>query len=462
MSDIITMTELLDHLGLEYTRNKLEICPFCGGRHTLSFNNDKGMWICCSCSPHSHGRVLHFFARFIKGMDEIPSGRKERGQLSREMKEFMGRMVTDTEKVSNLTPPPKKVKANTIPVVPDTQLHAVYSAMANLPFLSLTKAHRKSLLKRGLTDEAIDFNGYRTMPVDFDDAAPYITLYEQEGGEQTRKKIFGEKWNYPARQIQLGLKIAASLISMGHVLKGVPGFYKFGNSWCFWVNPGILIPTRNMKGEIVVWQVRQFRDPKYLTCHCGTLPGAVTETVCRCHFPRSNAPLSPEVPVIFTEGPLKGDVSVCLFGKPVFFACIAGIEVTTDLLNHIEDFRTAGIQVVQNGFDMDKLTNPNVIRGSAKLMKEIRMRGMAVQQLYWGDRYARYKLMSLTFIARTRNVLLPENLQTMNVFDQLCAVAKALDDANVKVCKFESGKKKVSCYWEPETKGIDDYYLSLR
>jgi hypothetical protein len=50
----------------------------------------------------------------------------------------------------------------------------------------------------------------------------------------------------------------------------------------------------------------------------------------------------------------------------------------------------------------------------------------------------------------------------MNVFDQLCAVAKALDDANVKVCKFESGKKKVSCYWEPETKGIDDYYLSLR
>lgn len=461
MDDIITMTELLDRLGLEYSRNKLETCPFCGHKRSLSFNDDKGMWICCKCAPHSSGRVLHFYARYVKGMDELPKSSKEKGRLSKELREFMGRVVTETEKPYTAAPRPKKT-GNIIPVASDAQLHAVYSAMADLPFLSLSKVHRKNLQKRGLTDEAINFNGYRTMPVDFPDASPYISLYEKEGGEETRRKVFGDRWQYPANQIQLGLKIAAALTAMGHELKGVPGFYKFGNSWCFWVNPGILIPTRNIKGQIVVWQVRQSRDPKYLTCHCSSLPGAVTETVSRCHFPRSNAPLSPDVPVIFTEGPLKGDVSVCLYGKPVFFACIAGISVTEDLLRHIEDFRIAGINVIQNGFDMDKLTNPNVIRGSASLMKEIRMRGMAVQQLYWAESYAQYKLMSLTFIARIRNVILPDNLQTMNVFDRLSAVAQALDAANVRACTFENGKKKVSCYWEPETKGIDDYYLSLR
>lgn len=462
MAREILLSELLDRLGLEIThRNKVN-CPFCGSKRSLSINDEKGMWICCECKPHSHGRVLHFYARYVKGMDELPASKGKRGELAREMREFMGYKDTETDKKAvKLVPPPKKAEIPSVPVASDTQLHAVYSAMASLPYLALTKVHRKNLKSRGLTDEAIDFNGYRSMPEDFPDAAPYIALYEQEGGEETRKQIFN-KWRYPAKHVQFGLKIAAALISMGYTLQGVPGFYKFGTSWCFWVNPGILIPTRNMKGEIVALQVRQSRNPKYLTCHCGTLPGAVTGKVCRAHFPLQNAPLGPDALVIFTEGPLKADVALCLYGKPVFFIAIPGIGVTEDLLAHIEDFRKAGVTVMQNGFDMDKLTNPNVIQGSAKLMKEIRMRGMAVQQLYWGEQYANYKLMSLSYIARLRNVLLPDDLQTMNIFDQLCAVVMALDAAKVQACKVENGNKKVSFYWDPATKGIDDYYLSLR
>ena len=87
---------------------------------------------------------------------------------------------------------------------------------------------------------------------------------------------------------------------------------------------------------------------------------------------------------------------------------------------------------------------------------------MAVQQLYWGDRYAEYKLMSLRHIAQFRNVTLRNDLQKLCVFDQLCAVSQALDDAHIEVCKIGSEKKKVSFYWEPETKGMDDYYLSIR
>ena len=462
MAREILMSELLDRLGLEYTPRHTMNCPFCGSKKSFSFNDDKGMWICPKCKPRSSGRVLHFFARYVKDMNELPSGKSQRGELAKEMREFMGYTDSETDKrPRKLEPSPRKSASNEIPVAPDTQLHAVYSAMAELPYLALTDQHRKNLQKRGLTDAAIKRNGYRTMPEEFSDAAPYISLYEKEGGEATRRLIF-DKWRYPAKYIQFGLKIAASLVSQGLDLQGVPGFYKFGNAWCFWVNPGILIPTRNIRGEIVIWQVRQFRDPKYMTCHCGKLPGAVTATVSRCHFPIGNAPLSADVPVIFTEGPLKADVTLCLYGKPVVFAAVPGIDVTEDLLRHIEDFRKAGITVMQNGFDMDKLTNPNVIKGSAELMKEIRMRGVAVQQLYWGDRYAEYKLMSLRHIAQFRNVTLRNDLQKLCVFDQLCAVSQALDDAHIEVCKIGSEKKKVSFYWEPETKGMDDYYLSIR
>jgi hypothetical protein len=297
--------------------------------------------------------------------------------------------------------------------------------------------------------------------MDFSDASPYIAQYEREGGEQTRKEIHAP--HYPAKQVQLGLKIASALVAMGYELQGVPGFYKFGNAWCFYAQPGILIPTRNMKGEIVVWQVRKkYGSSKYITCHNSNLPGAVTASVVRCHFPLHNAPLASKPTVIFTEGPLKADVALCLCGNPVFFAAILGIAQKEDLLRHIEDFRSAGIETIQNGFDMDKITNPNVIDGSVALMNEIQMRGMTVQQLYWGERYAQYKLMSLIFIARTRNVLLPEDLQTLNIFDQLKTVSLALRSAGIEACKRGTNKDKVSWYWDPETKGIDDYYLSLR
>lgn len=461
----VKMSELLDHFGLEYTsRGNLLVCPFCGSKKSLHINDDKGVWICPKCKPRSSGKVLHFYARYVYGMDKLPESKKERGKLSKEMCERLGYPVSDD--IHRPEPPMPKTNPNRVPAAPDAHLHAVYSAMAELPALQLSEAHRKELRKRGLSDVAIVRNGYRTMPDDFPNAAPYIDMYEKEGGDDTRRLVF-DKWRYPAKYIQLGLMIAAALMSKGLDLKGVPGFYRFGNAWCFWVNPGIMIPTRNMKGQIVVWQVRRKvvrrDDPKYITDHCGSLPGAVTEGVCRCHFPLGNAAPSADAPCIFTEGPLKADVALDLYGKPATFAAIPGITVTADLLSYVEDLRTAGVTTMQNGFDMDKLTNPNVRQGSNDLMKELRLRGMVVQQRYWGERYARYKLTSLLHIAKLRNLTIPD-ISNLCVFDQLCKVADALDGANIVTCQFKPNNNgdKVSYYWEPETKGIDDYFLSIR
>ena len=457
------MSELLDHFGLEYTsRGNLLVCPFCDGRQTLHINDDKDVWRCPKCL--ASGKVLHFYARYVYGMEKLPGSIKERGKLSKEMCERLGYSASDV--IHRPEPPKPQKNPNRIYAAPDAHLHAVYSAMAELPILQLSEAHRKELRKRGLSDAAIVRNGYRTMPDDFPNAAPYIDQYKKEGGNDTRDLLF-DKRRQPAKYIQLGLMIAAALVSKGLDLKGVPGFYRFGNAWCFWVNPGIMIPTRNMKGQIVVWQVRRKvvkrTDHKYVTNHNGSLPGAVTEGVCRCHFPLANAAPSADAPCIFTEGPLKADVALELYGKPATFAAILGVGITTDLLSYVEDFRAAGVTTMQNGFDMDKLTNPNVRRGSDELMKKLRMQGMAVQQLYWGERYARYKLTSQLHIAKLRNLMIPD-ISNLCVFDQLCKVTDALDRANIVTCQFKLNKNgdKVSYYWEPETKGIDDYFLSIR
>lgn len=455
----ISMSELLDHLSLEYTANGNMNCPFCGGKKTLHVKMEDNTWRCNKCNVS--GGVLHFYARYVLGQESIPSSKTERGKLSKELQEYMG--CTDIGEVRTAHTAVSKPKQPKIPVVSDQQLNAVYSAMAEMPVLRLSEEHKKSLMKRGLTQEAIVSNGYRSMPEDFPNTASYISLYEKEGGDKTRRIIF-DKWRYPVKYIHLGLMIAAHLTDKGFDLKGVPGFYKFGESWCFWVNPGILIPTRNLHGEIVIWQVRRkvvrAGDPKYITNHCSLLPGSVTDSVSRCHFPKSNTSCTAMKSVKFTEGPLKADVAVCLSDEPVIFAAVPGINTTKDLLGCVEDFRKAGIHTMQNCFDMDKLTNPNVRNGSERIMQELQEMGMEVQQCYWGERYANYKLRSLQMIAKLRNVPLPD-VENLCVFDQLCAVAQTLENANIFACEFQKNNgDKTGFYWEAETKGIDDYYLS--
>ena len=91
------------------------------------------------------------------------------------------------------------------------------------------------------------------------------------------------------------------------------------------------------------------------------------------------------------------------------------------------------------------------------------MRGMTVVQRYWGKRYAKYKLTVLNQIAKQHHVALP-NVANLNVFDQLCSIAIAIEQAGITPCQYIINKKgdKASFYWEPETKGIDDYFLSIR
>lgn len=453
-----TLIELIDRIGLEYDARDNSYCPFCPSpdmsRRNLHFKFETDQWRCNKCG--SKGRVLHFFSQYVLG-ETLPESKTGRRVVSRKLNEYMG---GSSSSASPKKETKKRKEVIEIPPAPDQQLHAVYTAMAEIPILRLTSSHKKQLLGRGLTEDVILRNQYRTIPEEPVVPDHYVKMYEKEGGDKLKKQL---KLKQPAQNIHLGLMIAHTLTSMGHSLKGVPGFFKFGSQWCFWAIPGILIPTRNMHGQIVIWQVRKkYGEPKYLTLHKTELPEAVTSSVSRCHFPLGNAACTdPNVPLLFTEGPLKADVAVHLFGSPVAFAAIPGINTKEDLLRNLAIQHKLGRTSVVNCFDMDRHTNPNVRQGTTILIEKISELGITVKEMNWGSQYAKQKLMAFSVIAKLYKIHVPQST-TDSVYNRLDAFTDAFQKAGIKPCVRIRNGKEEKFFWDPETKGIDDFLFLKR
>lgn len=455
-----TLAELLDRLGLDYdaSRGKMD-CFGCGKRKKINLDFKSNFWRCPACG--TSGGVLHLFSRLQLGY-EIDEGtpKEKKQEVSELLQSFMEGSPCDPVKVPEKKPQkPSEVEQ---PVASDDDLHKAYSVMMRMPALQLLPEHRNELLRRGLSEEAIERNGYRSIPEQCVIHNCYTDRYNTEGGEKRRQKTLN--W-LSAYQIKLGLMIANYVLSAGCSLQGIPGFFKFGESWCFWCVPGILIPTRNIAGQIVVWQVRRDKltrksDNKYITVAAKALPGHVTGSVSRCHFPLSNEPLTKNSMVLVTEGPLKADVAGHLYGSPVVFAAIPGIQTTTDLLSYAKLLKKTGVRSILNALDMDRLTNPNVRKGSVKLAKALQKRGLLFQDMFWDERYAVTKLLSLQLIAKLRNVPVVTDANS-NVYHNLDIVSDALSTAGIKPWDMtDANGESVHYYWDPKTKGIDDYLLN--
>lgn len=72
---------------------------------------------------------------------------------------------------------------------------------------------------------------------------------------------------------------------------------------------------------------------RYMTVSSKGLPDGVTEGISRAHFPLANPPLSKDVHVCVTEGPLKADAASELLGPDakVFFIALHGTMNTKEL-----------------------------------------------------------------------------------------------------------------------------------
>lgn len=289
-------------------------CPFCGdhgpGKYHLSLNTDTDQYRCNLCG--THGNSVSLYAR-IKGI----CNKEAYLELAHESKVY---------------PLPQSPSPQTQERQPCSleQRHAVYSDM--LAHLTLLPKHGENLLERGLSEERIRRNEYRSMP-----------------------------------ETERGRRLLADLLrSHGHDLHGIPGFRTYYGDWTLSGPNGFLIPVRNKEGLIQGLKIRlndaQQANRKYRWLSSRNLPSG-TRSYSWVHVTGNTQSKR----AFLTEGPLKGDVASFL-AQDALFICIGGVNA----LNGLNDtVRELGVREVVEAMDMDQMTNPNVRKAILTMRKEV-------------------------------------------------------------------------------------------
>lgn len=449
-------------------------CPFCNDtKYHMNINTVKNAYSCVKCSGGEKGQgALDLYARVAHGV------RCVKGQNSREMYRKLCDDLHIEATVRSRVQKAQLPEVVEIHRASDEVVDKAYRKLLDIKFFQLSDLHRENLHRRGFSDEAIERNGYRSISADF----PWVNRY-WKAKEQYQKLIPSIrkdnilKRRTPERLIA-GLIAASILAKCGCELRGVPGFFRIDGVWCFNLEPGMLIPTRNAVGQIVALQVRRDKPSdwndyckrtgqnkeflRYMTISAKGLPDGVTTDISQAHFPLGNDSLDdPETAVCITEGPLKADAAVELKGnRKMFFIALHGTSNTKTLPAIFAWLKGKGVETVFNVFDMDKVTNVNVAKAGKRVRAIAAGCGIKLAEKCWDAEYAQRKLSELNAICCEHGIFVPT---TFNVFTDLANVSQELAKRNIRHSRVKNADGlEEKHYWSDKTKGIDDYLLSIR
>lgn len=312
-------------------------CPFCGDRKGKGDASiEKDIYHCYKCSES--GYLFEMYAKVA-------------GVTNAEAKKYLEKKYDNGADIEGYAIAKKAAAKHYEPnIAADAQLNSVYTEY--LSMLRLDPVHRANLIKRGLSDEFIRANGYKSVPV------------------------IGSSY-YPR-----------ALEARGYSLKGVTGFYRKGDAWrTKSALSGFYVPTRNLNGEICSMQIRtDYNENRYITFSSSGMPSGA-DLRSAMHF--VGVPSDGEVHGIYlTEGALKADVAHCLSGKP--FCSIPGVGNFRALRKGLEEMRSsarfANTQIVL-ATDMDDEENPFVKKNVEKIKEILLEYKFPAQQLRWDPKY---------------------------------------------------------------------------
>lgn len=245
----------------------------------------------------------------------------------------------------------KPIVAIEPPELPAEKLHQVYAYLLSR-LISVAPRHLDNLRKRGLSDSAIQKNGYRTIHA------------------AAARSLAGELW-----------------AQFGDEIKSVPGV-------AFWeddkphvnypyvektpINDILLIPCRDKGGRIVALKQR-IDDPKwdgekYLYLSSGKHGGR--KAVQSVHLPKGTPATCDRVRV--TEGELKADAAWEQTG--IVTIAIPGVGSWRKVLPVVLEL---GATEVILAFDADAKTNPHVAGPLLELYKDLHQAGLTITLEYW-------------------------------------------------------------------------------
>ena len=209
----------------------------------------------------------------------------------------------------------------------------------------LSEAHRAGLLARGLTDEAILQNGYRTLGY----------------GKELRDWI-------------------ALQLSARFDLNGIPGFFYAQSAWRMCAYSGLLVPVRAADGRIQGVQIRRDNADrmKYAWMSSAGKPyGTGARSWIHVAGDRNKKQ------AVITEGAIKGDVSSTLTERSLFI-CLPGVNAISFLNDTLRELR---VTEVWEAFDMDKRCNPQVQAAVIRLRQEMKKAGIPCRMMAWDPAY---------------------------------------------------------------------------
>jgi len=229
---------------------------------------------------------------------------------------------------------------------------AVYNAF--LDKLVLSPRHRDALNARGLKNDLIDRNNYKTTP-----------MWDSAEG------------------------ICSLLIKDGYSLERIPGFYKNREGkWTFMTLPGFLIPVRDQKQRIQGFQIRV--DDKYLELKEDIKKYIWFSSVSKNGGCSSGAPvhaalplnreIKPETKLWITEGPLKADIASAYMGLP--FLGVAGVSLYRQAAQEAKKMQVNKAVIA---YDADLQKNPHVKDAEKELVKELMARGIKATPVTWAE-----------------------------------------------------------------------------
>lgn len=313
-------------------------CPFCGdstksAKHGhLYLKPATGEYKCQRCGEG--GFTVGFYAR-LRGIDT---------------KEAYKELASATGETPDIRYDPKKmIQVVDEPLAPLERRHEVYNDF--LEMLLLRPIHWSDLLKRGLPNEVITQDAYKSFPTD-----PK------------------QRWSLCGR------------LSQKHDLSRVPGFYiNRSGKWDIVPYPeGYLIAVRNINSQIQGLQFRIFPYDKEKHAHkfvwlssTGRPEGSAARQWIHVVIPPELQGAALER-IWITEGSIKANIASFYTGAP--FLGIPGTSAVKDVIPVIQRL---GVKEAVLAFDADQYVNPFVMEAVAKLENGIREAKIAATSATW-------------------------------------------------------------------------------
>ncbi len=307
-------------------------CPFCHdhgpGKYHLSLNTATDQYRCHLCGTRGNSVTLYAQLMGVTNREAYQALKQE------------GKVYPMPRQEAS----PKDAERQPLPL---ERRHEAYAAM--LDHLTLLDQHRENLLERGLSEERIARNQYRSMP-------------ETDAGRRL---------------------LAALLRSCGHELLGLPGFRTYYGDWTLSGPKGFLVPVRNKDGLIQGMKIRlddaDKPDRKYRWLSSRDLTNG-TRSYSYIHVTGDTT----QKRAFLTEGPLKGDVASYL-AHDALFVCVGGVNAIRGLKKTLVGL---GVSRVMEAMDMDQMTNPDVRNAVLAMRKEVQaIKGLKYTKYTWNPAY---------------------------------------------------------------------------